>query len=383
MYNGPRSARISELESIISLADSVFKPRGRSMGEVFPVLFSSENLHNLRIVASEKRPVSLMGILVNELSFYGYKIKIASIGSVCTAPEHRRKGLATKLFHNVQKYLKQRHVPVMLISGRRGLYKRGGCCEFGIVYDFNLSEIRRRTKSLQIRVEEYKPCELDSILRLYQREPVRFLRKREEIEKIMEVLSVSQSVFWSKLILIKQNNLVTAYMLLVREEEDSAEPVQVFEYAGNRDHLVRSISLIKDKFLREEWNFLWSVPHQDKELIQKMQQMSIPARVGTVRDHTIKILNFPELMISLSGYIAERIEGDFSYQESPEGFIIRKGKDNHCKQFIFEDLNTLHFFIFGRRRKRGNMKYKGDPELLEELNKCFPLPTILPGMNYI
>ncbi len=358
------------------------------MGDLFPVLFSPENAKNLKIITKEKEPVSHIGILVNKVSFYGHTFKLASIGSVCTAPEHRGKGLATRLLLYTEEYLRESGIPVMLISGTRGLYKRHGCDEFGIIYYFDLSSVKIE-KLHSIEVKEYDPSELNFILKLYQQEPVRFFRKRCHIKKILDIICTSQDSFWSKFIVIKQNNETTAYVVLLgRREKNLIKSVKVFEYAGDRDHLISSIPLIKERFLKSGWKFVWPVPHQDEEMVRKMCYKKIPVKIRPLNEHTIKVIDFSKLMDSLLEYIFERIEVEFSYEKSSTEFLIRCRKEGKGKvaELRFENFGALHFFLFGKgneSRQNKNIKYHGEQSLLYELSKAFPLPTITPGLNYI
>ena len=58
----------------------------------------------------------------------------ASVGSVCTHPDYRERGLATRLVEDALRICEQKEVALMLISGGRGLYRRQGCTDVGEMF---------------------------------------------------------------------------------------------------------------------------------------------------------------------------------------------------------------------------------------------------------
>ncbi|HEX29105.1 TPA: GNAT family N-acetyltransferase, partial [Candidatus Poribacteria bacterium] len=101
MIEGPRAARKDELEAVIALSNSVFRSRREGdMGREFPTLFCEENCENLRIFLDDGKPVSLIGFTVRDIFIMGASIRVCNVGSVCTDPNYRGQGLATRLLED-------------------------------------------------------------------------------------------------------------------------------------------------------------------------------------------------------------------------------------------------------------------------------------------
>lgn len=91
---GPRSLTVEELPEAVALSTEVFDPGGTSMGLQFPLLFSADNVGELRVFSEGGRLVSLVGCLHQTILVEGHPLPVGSIGSVCTRPEYRGRGLA-------------------------------------------------------------------------------------------------------------------------------------------------------------------------------------------------------------------------------------------------------------------------------------------------
>ena len=85
---GPRGTKKEEFDQVLKLANYVFRQSNNlpDMEKWYPLLFNDDNLENMRIILEDNRPVSLIGISEAEITVYGCRTKIGSIGSVCTYP---------------------------------------------------------------------------------------------------------------------------------------------------------------------------------------------------------------------------------------------------------------------------------------------------------
>ena len=140
-------------------------------------------------------PISKIGITHSQVSIYGGwrsslgqrsslgHLQVASIGGVCTHPEYRGLGLATRLLDYCTRKLTAEGARLMLVSGMRGLYTRAGCVtaqdfEYIVLKPDDLETRVSRMNGLRVRLA----TEADVLLcaRLYQAEPVHFVRRVEE-----------------------------------------------------------------------------------------------------------------------------------------------------------------------------------------------------------
>ncbi len=81
----------------------------------------------VQVLCHQGVPVSKIGIYHSRVSVYGSHLRVGSIGGVCTHPDYRGLGLATRLLDYCTRKLTDEGARLMLISGVRGLYTRAGC----------------------------------------------------------------------------------------------------------------------------------------------------------------------------------------------------------------------------------------------------------------
>ncbi|MBS7612631.1 hypothetical protein KEJ48_00045, partial [Candidatus Bathyarchaeota archaeon] len=82
MIEGPRAAKIEELPQIVKLTSWIFgfEKHGVYLDKVFPHVFCEKNIENLRVIVSDGRVVSHLGIWEGWLNFYGFWLKVGLIG---------------------------------------------------------------------------------------------------------------------------------------------------------------------------------------------------------------------------------------------------------------------------------------------------------------
>jgi len=155
------------------------------MGEQYPLLYDEANVENLRIFADDGRPISLIGMLQRDVRLAGTAHRSCALGSVCTDPDYRGQGLASRLLEDARAKALCDGCDIMLISGGRGLYKRAGYVEVG---GYRRSAVRpdRLPQKRRVRVRRWRPEDLPALVRLHSAEPVRFVRPPEDFLTLLE-----------------------------------------------------------------------------------------------------------------------------------------------------------------------------------------------------
>jgi len=173
---GPRPARSEEIEDIVALANLVFRPEGRGgeMGGEFPVLFDPANAENLYIVRDGRRVASHVGVLRQTICTCGLRIPVACIGSVCTHPDYRGRGLASQLMDLAIRRSVEAGDLLMPISGGRGLYRRLGAVSLGPYVRFAVPTETGRAMSRKFAVRRYEPADWPQLTQLQQAEMPRW-----------------------------------------------------------------------------------------------------------------------------------------------------------------------------------------------------------------
>jgi len=183
MIEGPRAAKPGELAEIIRLANSIFLPNHpMMMRDLFPQLFSEDNLENLRVISYDGKIISHVGIWEGDLLIYGCWFKVGMIGSVCTHPKYRGRGFASTLVKDALSKMMKDDVDFTLVSGFRNLYIRAGCVEAGRIYTYEISSGGLKLKLNRINIVRYEENLLNDLVEIYQKEPIRYKRSFEEFK---------------------------------------------------------------------------------------------------------------------------------------------------------------------------------------------------------
>jgi predicted N-acetyltransferase YhbS len=386
-YEGPRGTRKEEFGKVMELVNSIFvgaREKGTTMEEGFPRLFSHSNLDNMRIMLLDGKPVSHIGISMADGLLYGCKLKIGMIGAVGTDPEHRNKGLAGKLLSDCMSKLFTEGADFLMVSGIRSLYNRAGCVMAGRAHAYALTDegVRRAFGHLAFpcEVQEYDRSRLRDLLSIYEMEPVRYIRTREDFATLIGPRTYAMP----RIFLIDVGGEPAAYVCIEPEHGDEGVS-RVVEYAGSRGGIVAAIPRILSRLGAGELEF--TVPHHDLELLGLLSSIERPRANhfgGTM------------CMISPQGFL-EKVKPHLISRmgEKAEGLVFTNVGDRPVLHFDgekleFESGRDLTWFLFGQpeatERRFGqylrpvSIKYEGD--LAGTFNDIFPLPTFLYGLNY-
>jgi len=380
---GPRGTRKEEFDQVLKLVNYVFRESNNQppdMEKRYPFLFNEDNLENLRIILKDNRPISHIGISEAEIIVYGCRTKIGSIGSVCTYPQYRGRGFATLLLENTIKKLDDDGADVMLVSGEGGLYKRAGCTEAGRVHKFKISgDDLKRFNPQAMEVFPYEEKNLENIVRVYQKERVRFFRSLEDFKKILTTgLAMDRE---AEILTVHKAHEFLGYLAVqIPEEKEGKERISnVAEYSGIRRAILGAVKPIFDRYDIQELSF--NIPFHDAEFIYALKEKGFKSRIENIPG-TLKIINFPRLMARFRPYIEERLgkrKADLiRFDQEGNRFTIR---------FEEEEFNTdarvLAQIVFGTHGEKEKEITPKKGEITKILKEIFPLPSIWPGLNCV
>ncbi|MGQ9514216.1 MAG: GNAT family N-acetyltransferase [Thermoproteota archaeon] len=384
-YEGPRGTRKEEFRSVMELVESIFvsaRRRGTNMERSFPLLFNQRNLENMRIMLIDGKPVSHIGISEVDALLYGCRIKVGMIGAVCTDPNHRNKGLAGMVLVDCFRKLLLDGIDFVMVSGIRDLYDRNNCVMAGKQYSYKITrKDAERLISFPCKVVKFKESRLDELIAIYQSEPVRYFRSYEEFSTLLGKYTFRRP----RVFLIELGGRSVAYICIEIEDhgEDSG---WVVEYAGSRVSIASALPKLLDHLNLKCLTL--PVPHHDFELIAALSKLRKPK--SSHFGGTMRIINPSAFFLKLRPYLESRLGEEASRLKIVGGAdkpVIALGDE----KLEFKSEKELTWLFFGQPEKveeRFSSYLKPfiidqDGKLGKILNKVFPLPTFLYGLNYI
>lgn len=374
---GPRHINKSDMDSLIQLTDRVF---WQGLVNKYPQLFNEDNFENLRVFSDAGQIVSHIGFIERNASVLGCQIKVACIGAVATLQEYRGKGLASQLMEDSLNKMLSDGVDVVLVSGGRGLYKRYGCAEVGRFYKLILkSDDIAFLPSDPIEFYPMQNTNIQTAMKLYECEPVRFLRPWEDYEYFLQSHWAMNKR--SELFIIERKKIPVAYVVL-RFHEPSGEnekKASIAEFAGGRVALLSAMKQLFQSYKLTELGFTF---HEiDNEL--KTYLLNLKAEIVPFGG-TLRVVNFMQLMERLMPYFASRLGNRLAKQLV---FNVERGTDPVGLDTKFEislgdeaisitGYAEIARLIFGCHDQ--NIQYTHP-----SLAKIFPLPALWYGLNYV
>lgn len=366
---GPRAVKKDELQDLIDLVNYVFRTSSSKEPDMhicFPLFLSEKNLDNLLVMVDDNKPVSHMGLWINDFSYFGEPLKIGSLGSVCTDPNYRGQGLATQLMDEVLKHLEDQGVDLLLVSGGRGLYQRAGCQKAGQITWHN---IPKNSLTTDFEVVVNPPIELMS--ELWLKEPLHSQRDPETFKTLVDAYALARCInCGSTVYLAKVNDTPLAYLQAVENKDGS---VFLYEWAGERSILVELAMHIAN--LPETKELRWPIPSWENVLLEFLSQIQAPQTGTDSLSGTYKIVRFASFIEKIGNYLRLRF-GAKDIKGFDEGDLqVLRLEDEEIK---------LDRFAMNELLLSGVLPENLPPKMKKLLQKATPLPLPWPiGFDYI
>jgi len=374
---GPRGTRMAEKESLKKCVGTVFRP---SLWDEYPQLFNDDNLENCRVMIHEGQVVTHIGMLIRDASLLGCTTRACNIGGVGTLPDFRKRGLATQTFTDACAKARRDGCDIMIISGDRNLYRMAGCRKVGRDADYLVTAAlaeRFGPCGASVTMEQAAEKDIEAISRLYQREPVRFIRPREDYRRAMQCRFVMNrpSDFW----LIRLGGAVVAYAIFNRPQPTDKQ-TRLAEYAGLRCAVVGALPLILAHYKIEKLTV--HVLGSDTGLQALLNERGIAATPGP-GSGTVRIVNFPQLMERMRPYLAEALGSEMarrlSFAEESDRFLFMFGSD----RAEIKNPGDLVRLLFGTPDNSDAGIIREDHPVMRALRPALPFPALWYGISYV
>lgn len=214
---------------------------GGAIAPEYPLCFRDEFPGRILAIEENQRVVSACAVLVRDFVVGTLSIRCGLIGSVCTDPDQRGRGLASQLLQRAENELAQEGcLLAMLWADDPIFYDERGWRPIGAEIDFAIAEWQAGRLSGAAGVRAAAPDDRGAIHRLYTLHRERTERSREETAALLASPGVETLV-------LQRERDVVAYSCLGRGKDFART---VHEWAGSdsdviallRSHLVRGQS---------------------------------------------------------------------------------------------------------------------------------------------
>ncbi|MCL6452255.1 MAG: GNAT family N-acetyltransferase [Alicyclobacillus sp.] len=326
------------------MADAVFRPHqppGQGMPREFPHLFSAENATNLYYVESAGTPVSMVGVLPQQMVLPGVTLDVASIGSVATLPAYERRGISSAILQRVISDAVAAGFPLLLVSGERGLYRRLQCVAVGQMWEAEWTPFDAADR-VPIKVEEVPEDERFAfaarLAELYRREPYRFRRTDAEMAVRLNALWTQRKGYDQRLFTCWEGGHLVGYVVAYRENR-MPEVVDVMEWAGSRLAVADALPNIQRAFGAARVRL--RVHRCDTTMQDRLRQLGVALRSAHVQG-TVRLLDVEAFFAQVQPLLEERFGERAAVARHGDVWTVQVGD----LRVTTEDVGELTAWVF-------------------------------------
>ncbi len=317
-----RHLTVAELELAIQLSDKTFRNELQvSMWKAFPLVFSSNS--NLAFGAFDKEKlVCFFGLVPFRLKIGPAYVDAFSIGSVCTDPEYRGKGIASKILAKINDFTKDVGASLLLVSGDRGLYTRNGCLPVGKSYTYHITNHGATTKN-EGNIRRGTNADLMRVYALSQQTYVRYESSINEWKTLLDaggyasIFNLRQSFFVSEL-----NGEITGYVVVgLPDKSDLKQPSIITEWGGDSKSIFSIIMGILEE--KEVGALKIKVPWHDALTETLVDYLVEEGSIGG----TVRVIHPERLVEQIMPYLASKdpaIRSKLKVQWNKDGTVVLK-----------------------------------------------------------
>lgn len=361
---GPRPLHEHELQDFVQfLSRQLRADQAWSIAEEYPLAIHDANLNNVHVIKSNEGFLSAAVMKPLIVKSPAGLFKVAAIGSVVTAPEHRKLGLSRQILEASLQTARAHGCDFAILwTNLFDFYRKLGFELAGTEVSLELP-MDLKAEDSGLRFMKGPQVDPEAILRLYSQHTTGSVRTVDEIRKYLQIPNSRIFTAWDA------QNKLQAFAV---EGKGADLEGYIHEWGGGVSKL---IPLLQYAISQENRALTLISPAHSANLIRQLTSL------GAIQGHgilgMIKILNASNLLLKLKKLMRGMGLEDVVLEMRDQKFYFGY-KENIFSTDSEGDLVRL---IFGPQK--ASQIHKFDAPTAETLEKVFPLPMWLWGWDSV
>ncbi|HBF6251006.1 TPA: GNAT family N-acetyltransferase, partial [Clostridioides difficile] len=211
-----------------------------------------------------------------------------------------------------------------------------------------------------------KDNDLDKMIELYNQNSTRFIRTRDEFQKLLHAATIAWGPIGYKKVFIKENNNIIGYLIIRTIKKEDSTVGEVAEIGLNSVNVENILKYVANKFGLESLNYKVHVKNL-KDQLKCNGTKSLDYQQGTM-----KIINFTKLCDSLRSYFSQYVDFELlkymEFKQVENKYIIKYKEE----ELVIENLDKLNKLFFEKNEEQYN-EFKHLKNIYEFATKAFPV----------
>lgn len=363
---GPRPLFDHEMTAFVNFLSTHLRPDQQwSIAEEYPLAIHGANLNNVRVIVEEGNFLSAAVMKPLIIKCPAGLFKVAAIGSVVTAPEHRNRGLSRQVLDGCLDAARAHGCDFAILwtnifdfYRKLGFELAGTEISLGIAKDFKSPEA-----AAGLRFMQSNKIQPEAVLRLYSQHTTGSVRTVEDIRKFLTIPNSRVYSAWDA-----QNNL-QAYLV---EGKGADFGGYIHEWGGAVSKLTALLSFAAGQSAQ---GLTLIAPAHSGNLIRTLKAAGCPDHSGVLG--MIKILN-PSAFLTKIKKFARGMGIEDVVLESRDGRYYLGSKQEMFSTDTDSDLVRL---IFGPLKASDLKAF--DKETAATFEKIFPISMWIWGWDSV
>lgn len=304
-----RPLRVEELGEAIKLADDIFRDSEQiSMAAAFPHLYTKNMPGQSYAAFEDGKLVSFLGLVPSVIRVGAARLKVFSLGSVCTHPDYRGKGLASAVMGQVMKHIDKAGASLLLVTGTRSLYTRANCHRFGEVSRFTVEPAFARdwlanNMISNVHIRGLEPTDWLQLSEVAQLRDARYEQSVWDLASLINAEPFASCMkLHHKVLVAEKDDRITGFLVIgVPYQPGQRHQPVAFEWAGDAGTVVSLLAHAVHGYHLERLEV--PVSWHEEELMDILRPL--PA-VKEKNLGTVNILHVERLIEQLSPYLEEK-----------------------------------------------------------------------------